>query len=307
MASWWEGRGNPTHQSEGIVREHKRIGVQPCYCRGGQRSGVCLGLIWGMVLWRNLDGHFHQVYYMKLKCPAVCELHFRNGLFLFSQPSDLHLTISVRRRRSHESNTGSASWLSLSVLKSGEPPVYHDCFMVEQREKSAKRWETENETGDGRGVCRAPRQRDRLVVTAAVDTTQRHRGGALPYRLHNEANDHSQAHTATHHSYHYGCHFTCGRETDRRTEAWQVEGEVSGDAQLSSGVNTWGSGQTFILGGFQKHAGKSDVVLPEESSFPDSATNNKRTGWEMWMWTLCIESLVYLSRICCSAVWKCLV
>ncbi len=34
---------------------------------------------------------------------------------------------------------------------------------------------------------------------------------SLPYRLHDEANNHCQTHTATHHSYYDSCDFTCKR------------------------------------------------------------------------------------------------
>lgn len=38
---------------------------------------------------------------------------------------------------------------------------------------------------------------------------------SLPYRLHDEANDHGQTYTATHHSYYYSCDFTCRGKTHR--------------------------------------------------------------------------------------------
>lgn len=51
---------------------------------------------------RDFSGETSTVYYTKLKCPAVCKLPFRDGLLLFSQPSDLRLTISVRQEKKPE-------------------------------------------------------------------------------------------------------------------------------------------------------------------------------------------------------------
>lgn len=49
-----------------------------------------------------------------------------------------------KKKKSFKKNsTASCSCVSLSVMLSGKPPVYRDCFVVEDGKKSAKIWKIE--------------------------------------------------------------------------------------------------------------------------------------------------------------------
>lgn len=90
------------------------------------------------------------------KCCIIFPISFSGLLFIMLLTQDLRLRIycmSSTRRRSH---TVSASCASLSVLRSGNPPVYHDWFTVKECKKSANRQDMENKKRPETSTVTAP-------------------------------------------------------------------------------------------------------------------------------------------------------
>lgn len=125
-----------------------------------------------------------------------------------------------------------------------------------------------------------------------------------PYCLHDEANDYSETHAATHHSYYYSCDFTCRNKTHSAMTDGGKPLKNTSPNQNSFGVIISSFRWTSCCFFLQTHAGSSDAVLPEESSFPDSTTNKKLMNEESHcgFYLSHTDLLIYLSRICCSAV-----
>lgn len=92
-----------------------------------------------------------KVYFLEiLDChPATATQKFVTHDYLGTNPKSA-LRDNLRQaqvvnllKRLHREHSGSSDLES--VKGSGMPPVYHDCFIVEVSEKSAKRWEWEGE------------------------------------------------------------------------------------------------------------------------------------------------------------------
>lgn len=93
-----------------------------------------------------------------------------------------------------------------------------------------------------------------------------------PYRLHDEAHNHGQTHTPAHHSYYNSCDFTCAGKAQRGSADRGKPPRMQWCDYLQH--------QRGCLVFCATKCSKSDTVLPEESSFPDSATKREIDEWE---------------------------